>query len=134
MAQQKDLEQYSLGDRSNIQIILIVEDDVNIGEVLVQAIAQETPYSAHFVQDGFEALKTVEGIRPSLFILDYHLPRMNGIELYDRLHAMPKLATIPAIMMSARLPQKDLVNRQILGMNKPIDLDEFLQTIEQLLE
>ncbi|WP_201369885.1 response regulator [Ktedonobacter robiniae] len=134
MAQQKDLEQYSSGDHNSLQTILIVEDDVNIGEVLVQAISQETSYFAVFVQNGFEALKTVEGIKPSLFILDYHLPRMNGIELYDRLHAMPALVTIPAIMMSARLPQKELANRQILGMNKPIDLDEFLQAIEQLLE
>lgn len=75
----------------------------------------------------------VDGIKPSLFILDYQLPRMNGIELYDKLHAIETLANVPAIMMSAGLPDKELEKRKILGMNKPIDLDDFLQTIDQFL-
>jgi CheY-like chemotaxis protein len=116
-----------------VKMILLVEDDANIGEVLVQAITQETPYLAVLVADGLEALHAVQEIKPNLLILDYHLPRMNGIELYDRLHAIEELAHIPAIMMSARLPYKDLEKRDILGMSKPIDLDEFLQTIDNLV-
>lgn len=119
--------------QDSVKTILLVEDDANIGEVLMQAITQETSYLAILVSDGYEALKVVEGIKPSLFLLDYQLPRMNGIELYDQLHAIEALAHVPAIMMSARLPHQDLKKRAILGMNKPIDLDDFLLTIEQLL-
>lgn len=126
-------EQLEAGEHSNVKTILLVEDDVNIGEVLVQAIAQETPYMVLLVSDGFEALNMARGIKPHLMILDYQLPRMNGIELYDHLHTMPALADVPAIMMSARLPEKELGKRNILGMNKPIDLDEFLQAIDTLL-
>lgn len=117
----------------NVKTVLLVEDDVNIGEVLVQAIMQETPHFAILAADGFEALNTVQNIRPNLFILDYHLPRMNGIELFDHLHAMETLEHVPAIMISARLPEKELARRNMQGMNKPIDLDEFLQRIEELL-
>ena len=113
--------------------ILLVEDDINIGEVLVEAITQETSYLAVLAADGFEALKFIEKLTPNLFILDYQLPRMNGIELYDKLHAMDKLVDAPAIMMSARLPHQELAKRNIIAMNKPIDLDDFLQSIEQLL-
>ncbi len=116
-----------------LKTILLIEDDINIGEVLVQAITQETSYLAVLANDGFEALKFVENLTPNLFILDYQLPRMNGIELYDKLHAMDKLTNVPAIMMSARLPHQELVKRNIIAMNKPIDLDDFLQTIDQLL-
>lgn len=115
------------------KMILLVEDDANIGEVLTQAINQETPYTALLVPDGLEALQAIKEIKPSLFILDYQLPYMNGIDLYDKLHAIEALVHVPAIMMSARLPQQELDKRQMLGMNKPIDLDEFLQTIEELL-
>ena len=114
-------------------MILLVEDDSNIVEVLVEAIIQEMPYLVALVADGFEALKTVQGIKPNLFILDYQLPRMNGIELYDKLHAIDALAHIPAVMMSARLPRQELEKRKIMGMNKPVDLDDFLQTLDQLL-
>ena len=118
---------------AQVKTILLVEDDVYIGEVLVQAISQETPFIAILVQSGDEALNTVKGIKPSLFILDYQLPRMNGIELYDELHANMELAQVPALMISAQLPAQELRKRNIKGMNKPLDLDEFLQTIEQFL-
>jgi len=118
---------------AQVKTILVVEDDMYIGEVLVQAITQETPFIAILVQSGDEALNTVKGIKPNLFILDYQLPRMNGIELYDQLHANTDLEHVPALMISAQLPTKELKKRNIKGMNKPLDLDEFLQTIEQFL-
>ncbi len=127
-----DMEQKRSTARASVKTILLVEDDVNIGEVLVQAITQETPYLAILVSDGFAALQIVKEIKPNLFILDYQLPQMNGIELYDQLHAIEELAHVPALMMSARLPHKELEKRKIISMNKPIDLDEFLQTIDEL--
>jgi CheY-like chemotaxis protein len=122
-----------VGARSGIKTILLVEDDVNIGEVLVQAITQETTFLAILVSNGFEALSVIKEVKPDLFILDYQLPRMNGIELYDHLHAIDKLADVPAVIMSARLPQQVLGDRNILAMSKPVDLDDFLQAIEDLL-
>lgn len=128
-----DVGRMTAGEHPQIKTILLVEDDVNIGEVLVQAITQETPYHAMLVPDGFEALKAVKKTMPDLLILDYHLPRMTGIELYDQLHTIPEMTLVPAMMISARLPTLELKQRKILGMNKPIDLDDFLQAIEQLL-
>ena len=115
------------------QTILVVEDDDGVGDFLVQAISQETPYQALRVADGFEALRIMEKIKPSLFILDYQLPQMNGIELYDRLHALKTFEHVPAIVISARLPRQEIEKRELIGMNKPLELDELLQTIEGLL-
>ncbi|GAC1433682.1 MAG: hypothetical protein PVS3B3_17630 [Ktedonobacteraceae bacterium] len=126
-------EQTSLEAHAQVKTILVVEDDMYIGEVLIQAITQETPFIAILVQSGDEALHTVKSIKPNLFILDYQLPRMNGIELYDKLHANADLEQVPALMISAQLPIKELKKRNIKSMNKPLDLDEFLQTIEQFL-
>ncbi len=119
---------------ATVKTILLVEDDSNIGEVFEQVITQETPYLVMLAGDGLIALDMVKSIKPSLFILDYQLPHMNGIQLYDRLHAIKELEQVPAMMMSASLPRAELEQRTILGMNKPIDLDEFLQTIERLIE
>src|SRR5437588_5130705 len=108
------------------KMVLVVEDDVGIGNFLVQAILQETSHQAMLVVDGFQALRAVANIKPSLFILDYQLPRMNGIELYDQLHAIQGLENTPAIVISARLPRTDIERREIIGMSKPLDLDDFL--------
>lgn len=126
-------EQASGEDDVKAKTVLVVEDDTGIGNFLVQAISQETPHHALLVSDGFQALKAVASIKPSLFILDYQLPRMNGIELYDQLHATPGLEKIPAIVISARLPRQEIEKRKIMSMSKPLELDDFLNTIESLL-
>ncbi|MDQ2905765.1 MAG: response regulator [Ktedonobacteraceae bacterium] len=119
--------------RQLTKMILVVEDDEGVGVFLVQAISQETPYQALLVTDGFQALKAVKKMKPDLFILDYQLPNMNGIDLFDRLHAMEELSGLPAIIMSARLPKQEIEKRQLIGMHKPLELDELLHTIEDLL-
>ncbi len=115
------------------KITLIVEDDASIGEVLVYAISQTTPYIVLSVLDGFEALEIVKGIKPDLFILDYQLPRMTGIELYDRIQHTEGLAHIPTIIMSANLPEDAIQQRNLVGIRKPFELDEFLDAIDRLI-
>ena len=75
-------------ERDSLHTVMIVEDDVHIGAFLVEAITGETPYHALLVANGIEALETVKHLKPSLMILDYHLPGIDGLELYDRVHAM----------------------------------------------
>ena len=129
MSHKEDLR----GDDVSVKTVLVVEDDTGIGNFLVQAILQETAYQAMLVADGFQAIKAVTNIKPSLFILDYQLPRMNGIELYDQLHATKGLEHIPAVVISARLPRQEIEKRKIIAMSKPLELDDFLNTIENLL-
>ena len=81
--------------------ILLVEDDPNISTFLVEAIAQETPYRAIVASDSHGALKLVQHFTPCLFILDYGLPDMNGIELLDRLSLNQELAAIPVVLITA---------------------------------
>jgi CheY-like chemotaxis protein len=115
--------------------ILVVEDDASIGELLLEALSQETPYSVILAVDDLEALKIVRDHHPNLFILDYHLPHMNGLELYDLLHTMQGLEDVPTILTSAHLPgEKEIARRPMAKMDKPLDLDELLHTVEQLLE
>lgn len=116
-----------------VKTILVVEDDADIGTFLVQAITQETTHQALLVADGFQALKVIHGFKPDLLILDYQLPHMNGIQFYDRLSTEDGLGTVPTIMMSARLPTQEIEKRKIVGMKKPFDLQELLNTIEKLL-
>lgn len=113
--------------------ILIVEDDEDIGAFLVQAITNETSYKALLARHGFEALKVAREIKPDLLILDYQLPGMNGLELYDRLQAIEDREAVPAIMMSALLPTRELDVREIFGIRKPFELQDLFDAIEKLL-
>ena len=101
------MQQYQ--EQGQASTILIVEDEV---------IQQETPYQFVLTTDGLEALQLAEKIKPRLLILNYHLPHMNGIELYDRLHAIKELEDVPAIMVSAILPEQEVKQRSIIGFKQ----------------
>ena len=131
----RDQKPSSQQQTSTRKTILVVEDDSAIGTFLLEAIAQEKPYYPLLVTDAFEALKAMQGIRPNLILLDYYLPRMNGIELYDQLQATPECANIPVILLTTNLDkrQEEIEKRNLLGLSKPVDLDDLLNTIEKAL-
>jgi CheY-like chemotaxis protein len=118
----------------SIRTILLVEDDEAISEFLSRLIEQETPYKALHVTDAAEALQVVASIKPSLLILDYQLPGINGLELFDRLHSIEGLEMVPTIMVSANFPsRKAIQQRQITFIQKPFDLPDLLTAIDELL-
>src|SRR5438876_7566935 len=114
------------------KMILIVEDDEAIGALLVQVFEQETSYQAVLASDGFQALKMLRNVKPDLLILDYGLPDMNGLELYDTIHAVKALERLPAMIISAETIriQKEAKARQLPNLKKPFDLTKLFETIE----
>ena len=90
--------------KNPVKTILLVEDDSIISELLTQMITQETPYQVLRVPDGLVALDIVQNIKPQLLIIDYRLPFIHGIEVYDRLHNTEGLEEAPAIMLSVNAP------------------------------
>ncbi len=109
--------------------ILIVEDDADIGEFLQQLIEEETPYQSVVISNGLRALEQAPSIHPCLLLLDYKLPGLNGLELYDRLQRIDEMHNTPAIMMSATLPVEQLKERGIHQLRKPMDIGNVLRMI-----
>ena len=117
-----------------LHILLVVEDDGEIGAFLTDALHEITPYHPFHVTNAVQALEAVATITPSLFILDYHLPGIDGLELADRLHAIKGLESVPILMLYANLPsRKALQERGIRFLAKPFDLGTLLKAVEQLL-
>ncbi len=115
--------------------ILIVDDDGDIASVLAEAISSETPYRPVVAASASQVSRLVQRVKPDLLVLDYHLPGLNGIELYDWLHTDPLFENIPALLLTAskHMPYREITQRQIIGLGKPIELDEFLSIIHLLL-
>ena len=130
-----DQEELVTGEGPTKKTVLLVEDDASNGMFFEQVISQETPYLTRLAITGSEALVIVKEIKPDLFILDYRLHDMNGVELYDLLHEMKGLEDIPAIIMSASLDQHayEIEQRHLIGIGKPIELDIFIAMIERVI-
>src|SRR5579859_2507224 len=98
---------------TTVKTILVVEDDRSMASFFVEAIKQETSHQALFAFDGHHALKLLFDLKPDLLLLDYNLPRMNGLDLYDHIHSIKELAHIPALLISARPPLEEVKKRNL---------------------
>ena len=127
------LHPFSGKGHDSVKTILVVEDDENIGELIVEAFIQETPYQAMLATDGKQALKIVQNVKPNVLLLDNNLPDMKGIELYDRIQVEKELENVPVLLMSANVPVQEVKKRNLFCLNKPFELNDLLQTIENLL-
>lgn len=112
--------------------ILIVEDDQEIGRLYLDLLLTETNCVVTLASEPFQALNVVEKFKPDLFILDYLLPHMDGLELYNRLHTIKGLENVPALVITGTLLDKKGKEPGIIRMQKPFDIDILLQTIENI--
>ena len=124
------LEYSSTEKQPGEKTILVVEDDEGIGEMLTLTLELETCYQPLLVSSGQEALRIIQAVRPTLLLLDYQLPDMTGIEVYDRLHARKELKEVPVIMMSANIPRHELSKRQLIELEKPFEIDTLVDLVE----
>ena len=102
--------------------------------MLTLAISQETPYRPLLVRSGHDALHVFQEHKLNLLILDYLLPDITGIDLYDRIYAINESKAIPTILMSATNPSEEIAPRDILLIEKPFELDMLLEAINSLMD
>jgi len=128
------IEQHPGVSKAAKRLIVIVEDDTDIGPVILQAITTENRYQAVLVSEGVQALALIEHLTPDLFLLDYHLPGLTGIDLYDRLQAQSGLECVPALLMSADPRASELAfARGIPHLKKPFKLAALVALMDALL-
>ena len=114
--------------------ILIVEDDPGIRDTLRVVFEEEIMHEVLFAEDGEEALKILQTARPQLFLLDYRLPGMNGLELARHIRSMGCYEQTPVVLMSASILREDLTQHKLKYIKKPFELDMLLQMVEEALE
>lgn len=126
------MEQIDPADHPH-KLILVVDDDEDIGLFVVGALNGESSYRAVLATDAAEALSLVETLRPDLCLSDYHLRGITGLELAERLHQMEAFQQLPIVLMSANAPEHVKEREDLTFLEKPFSLDELLTTVEHLL-
>ena len=76
--------------------ILIIDDDIHIGNMLAEALEKEG-YGVSRAYSGTEALFVLSCVKPDLILLDLMLPGLNGEEV------LPQIKEIPVIVVSAKV-------------------------------
>lgn len=116
---------------------LVVEDSLTEREILTSCLQQEG-IIVSTAKDGEEALEKIDTNRPDVIILDVVLPGRSGFEICRFLKAQAKTSNIPVIICSTKGTDMDkfwgLKQGADAYMPKPIDQEEFIRTVKQLLK
>jgi CheY-like chemotaxis protein len=121
--------------------VLIVDDNETVALSLAIAIGR-LPHIETVVRfdpaAALEVIRQWDGEREfAALVTDYNLPRLNGLELIERVRTMERYRTLPAIMITAGEDAMDL-NGNLLGtpnavFQKPFSMREVCRVLEQLL-
>jgi len=127
--------------------ILLVEDSINDAELTIRALKKDNMANklVH-VKDGQEALDFIfaEGNyshrkisdTPKLILLDLKMPKINGIEVLQRIKSDERTKKTPVIVLTSSKEDPDIQECYRLGANsyvvKPVQFKKFLAAISQL--
>ena len=118
--------------------LLYIEDDPESRELLAEALASQG-HEVMVAADGRAGLEAITTIRPDLVICDILLPELSGIEILERLVAMPEggLAATPFIFLTALDDRESILRGRRLGaddyVTKPVDFDILTEIVKRRL-
>ena len=128
--------------------VLLVEDNVSDAELTIRELKKHNMANNLFhVKNGEEALDFIfatgnyAGIRevqhpPKVILLDIQMPKVNGIEVLQKIKADPRTKTVPVVILTSSKENPDIQKCYDLGANsyivKPVNFERFAQAIKNL--
>ena len=131
---------------THLRPILVVEDNPKDLELTLAALKRSALANPVVVtRDGAEALDYLHARGdwheraagdPAVVMLDLKLPKIDGLEVLERVKSDKALKQIPVVMLTSSREESDLVHSYELGVNafvvKPVEFSEFLKAIQDL--
>ncbi len=127
--------------------ILLVEDNPDDVELTLRALKQyNVKNQIAVVRDGAEALDFLFAsgayagrdttTMPAVVILDLKLPKVDGLEVLQRLRADERTKLVPVVILTSSKEERDMVNGYKFGANsyvrKPVDFTQFVEAARLL--
>jgi two-component system, OmpR family, alkaline phosphatase synthesis response regulator PhoP len=116
--------------------ILVIEDEPDIRKLVHYNLAQER-YKVLEAEDGEQALKLLQRVKPNLIILDLMLPGMSGLELCKFLRERQETSQMPILMLTAKAGEADKVVGLEMGADdylaKPFSPREMVARVRAIL-
>jgi CheY-like chemotaxis protein len=131
---------------NNIEI-LFAEDSVDDALLTIRVLRKSgLSNKLHHVKDGAEALDFIYcrgeyssrniNEHPKVIFLDLKMPKLNGLEVLEKLKSDPDMKSIPIVILTSSNEDPDIIKSYELGANsyivKPVESENFFQAIKDL--
>jgi DNA-binding response OmpR family regulator len=115
--------------------ILVIDDEVNVANLLRMNLEAED-YQVMMAFDGVEGLLQIETDPPDLIICDVMMPRMDGLELCNKVRGDTATDAIPFIFLTARTEKLETLEGFQMGaddyITKPFDMDMLVAKVRAI--
>ena len=88
---------------------VLVVDDTRENVLLLRTMLERRGIEVEYAYDGETALQLLDQQRVDVVLLDIMMPRMDGLEVLDRIRGNPQLATLPVILVTAKAHDTDVL-------------------------
>ena len=131
----------------NDGVILLVEDNPDDRDLTMRALSKNNIANEVVVAtDGVEALDYLFGTGeyegrdttelPAVVLLDLKLPRMDGLEVLERVRTDERTRMLPVVILTSSKAEQDRIDGYSLGANsyvrKPVDFQQFSEAVRTL--
>lgn len=115
--------------------ILLIDDEIDLQQLVKIALKSEG-YNVETANNGLEALTQLETLRPDLIILDINMPRMGGVEFYEKICDKFNQPQYPVLVLTARANMEQLFRELNIDgfMAKPFEVDELLEEVDTIIK
>ena len=116
--------------------VLVVDDEPDLVELLQYAL-ETAGFRVLTASDGVEGLAVAEAEKPDVLVVDIMMPRMDGIELVERVRERAALRLTPVLMLTARTDERDEIAGLEAGADdylpKPVSPRRLVSRVKALL-
>lgn len=123
-----------------VPLIVLIEDNPDDEALTLRALEKNRLANDIVVlRDGAEALDYLlapDAVLPQLVLLDIKLPKIDGLEVLQRLRAWRRTSLLPIVILTSSTEERDLLEGYRLRANsyirKPVDFEQFCDAVKQL--
>jgi two-component system response regulator len=127
--------------------VVLVEDNPNDAELAIRALkGYNLANKLMWLKDGVEALDFIfaqgqyadrsVGEVPKVILLDLKLPRVDGLEVLEKIKSDTRTKSIPVVVLTSSSEERDIIASYNLGVNsyviKPVDFDKFVDAAKEI--
>lgn len=119
--------------------ILIVDDSRIMRNIVKNSLSKNKGFSFFPVEanNGQDALDLIKKGGIDLLLVDWNMPKLNGLELVQKLRALDEYKTLPIIMITSEAAKYNVIEAVKAGVNdyliKPIQDKDLIKKIEQVM-